>query len=253
MFLVRGADSVRRRAAYRRSSPATAGSPSPCRRRSVRSSRRSWRTAAATPSPASAAGTRKARRGTAPACASTSNRSSTTSTRPPTGWSPEGITTALAARHPRRLERRAAVGAAITQRPDLCRAAVCAVPLLDMVRYHRFLIARLWIPEYGDPDVAEEFAWLYAYSPYHHVVDGTCYPAVLVETGEEDSRVDPMHARKIAARLQAATSCGRRAPDPRADRSQSRPRAGQAGDPPSRRSRRRPRLRLVAARRSDDG
>ncbi|MEY2570658.1 MAG: prolyl oligopeptidase [Acidimicrobiaceae bacterium] len=100
------------------------------------------------------------------------------------------------------------MGAAITQRPDLCRAVVCAVPLLDMVRYHRFLIARLWIPEYGDPDVAEEFAWLYAYSPYHHVVDGTCYPAVLIETGEEDSRVDPLHARKFAARLQAATSCG---------------------------------------------
>ncbi len=100
------------------------------------------------------------------------------------------------------------VGAAITQRPDLCRAAVCAVPLLDMVRFHRFLIARLWIPEYGDPDVAEEFAWLYAYSPYHRVVDGTCYPAVLIETGEDDSRVDPLHARKFAARLQAATSCG---------------------------------------------
>jgi prolyl oligopeptidase len=100
------------------------------------------------------------------------------------------------------------MGAAITQRPDLCRAVVCAVPLLDMVRFHQFLIARLWIPEYGDPDIAEEFAWLYAYSPYHHVADGTCYPAVLIETGEEDSRVDPMHARKFAARLQAATSCG---------------------------------------------
>jgi prolyl oligopeptidase len=100
------------------------------------------------------------------------------------------------------------MGAAITQRPDLCAAVVCAVPLLDMVRFHLFLIAKLWIPEYGDPDVADEFAWLYAYSPYHHVVDGTCYPAVLIETGEEDSRVDPAHARKFAARLQAATSCG---------------------------------------------
>jgi prolyl oligopeptidase len=99
------------------------------------------------------------------------------------------------------------IGAAITQRPDLCRAAVCAVPLLDMVRYHHFLIARLWIPEYGDPDVAEDFAWLYDYSPYHHVADGVCYPATLIETGEEDSRVDPLHARKFAARLQAATSC----------------------------------------------
>jgi prolyl oligopeptidase len=100
------------------------------------------------------------------------------------------------------------VGAAITQRPDLCRAAVCAVPLLDMIRYHHFLIAKLWIPEYGDPDIPEEFEWLYAYSPYHRVVDGTCYPAALIETGEEDSRVDPAHARKFAARLQAATSCG---------------------------------------------
>ena len=100
------------------------------------------------------------------------------------------------------------VGAALTQRPDLCRAVHCAVPLLDMVRYHRFLIARLWIPEFGDPDVADEFAWLHAYSPYHRVVDGTCYPAVLVTTGEEDSRVHPAHARKMAARLQAATACG---------------------------------------------
>jgi len=100
------------------------------------------------------------------------------------------------------------VGAVLTQRPDLCRAVHCAVPLLDMVRFHRFLIARLWIPEYGDPDVADEFAWLHAYSPYHRVVDDTCYPAVLLTSGEGDSRVHPMHARKMAARLQAATSCG---------------------------------------------
>ncbi len=100
------------------------------------------------------------------------------------------------------------VAATLTQRPDLCRAVHCAVPLTDMVRFPRFLIARLWIPEYGDPDVAVDFAWLHAYSPYHRVVDGTCYPSVLVTTGEEDSRVDPSHARKFAARLQAATSCG---------------------------------------------
>ncbi len=97
------------------------------------------------------------------------------------------------------------VGAAITQRPDLCRAAVCAVPLLDMLRYHRFLIGALWVPEYGDPDSPAGFATLSAYSPYHHVVDGTPYPAVLVMTAESDSRVDPMHARKFTARLQAAT------------------------------------------------
>jgi prolyl oligopeptidase len=99
------------------------------------------------------------------------------------------------------------VAASETQRPELCRAVVCAVPLTDMVRFPRFLIARLWTPEYGDPDVAEEFAWLWAYSPYHHVADGTCYPATLVLTGEEDSRVDPAHARKFTAALQWATSC----------------------------------------------
>jgi prolyl oligopeptidase len=100
------------------------------------------------------------------------------------------------------------VGAAVTQRPDLCRAVICAVPLLDMVRFPQFLIARLWVSEYGNPDVAEEFAWLHAYSPYHRVVDGTCYPATLLLTATEDSRVDPCHARKFAALLQSATSCG---------------------------------------------
>jgi len=97
------------------------------------------------------------------------------------------------------------VGAAITQRPDLCRAAVCAVPLLDMLRYHRFLIGALWVPEYGDPDDPDAFAHLLAYSPYHRVTEGTAYPATLLVTAESDSRVDPMHARKFAARLQAAT------------------------------------------------
>ncbi len=104
------------------------------------------------------------------------------------------------------------VGAALTQRPDLCRAVWCAVPLLDMVRFPQFLIARLWTDEYGDPDVAEEFGWLWAYSPYHRVVDGTCYPAVLLTTAEGDSRVDPLHARKMAARLQAAAACQQERP-----------------------------------------
>jgi prolyl oligopeptidase len=98
------------------------------------------------------------------------------------------------------------VGASVTQRPDVCRAAVCGVPLLDMVRYHRFLIAALWVPEYGDPEDPDDFAALYAYSPYHHVVDGAAYPAMLITTAESDSRVDPCHARKFAARMQAATS-----------------------------------------------
>ena len=98
------------------------------------------------------------------------------------------------------------VGAVLTQRPELFRAAVCSVPLLDMVRYPKFLIARLWIPEYGDPDKPEDFRWLRAYSPYHHVREGTAYPAVLLMTADTDTRVDPCHARKMAARLQAATS-----------------------------------------------
>ncbi len=99
------------------------------------------------------------------------------------------------------------VAAALTQRPDLARAVHCGVPLTDMVRFPQFLIARLWVPEYGDPDVAEELAWLHAYSPYHRVVEGTCYPAVLFTTAEGDSRVDPLHARKMAAQLQWASTC----------------------------------------------
>jgi prolyl oligopeptidase len=99
------------------------------------------------------------------------------------------------------------VGAALTQRPDLARAVHCAVPLLDMVRFPLFLIARLWTDEYGDPDVAEEFAWLHAYSPYHRVHEGTCYPAVLLTAAEGDTRVDPLHARKMAAALQHASAC----------------------------------------------
>jgi prolyl oligopeptidase len=101
------------------------------------------------------------------------------------------------------------VGAAMTQRPDLFRAVVCQVPLLDMVRYHRFLIARLWIPEYGSADNADQFPALFAYSPYHHVRPGTAYPAVLLTAAESDTRVDALHARKMAARLQAASTSGR--------------------------------------------
>jgi prolyl oligopeptidase len=101
------------------------------------------------------------------------------------------------------------MGAVLTQRPELFRAVLIQVPLLDMLRYHRFLIARLWIPEYGSADDAEQFRWLRAYSPYHNVKPGVAYPAVLLATAESDTRVDPMHARKMAARLQAATSAQR--------------------------------------------
>ena len=98
------------------------------------------------------------------------------------------------------------VGAAMTQRPDLFRAVICGVPLLDMVRYHRFRMARLWISEYGSAENAGDFQWLHAYSPYHRVRDGESYPATLIYAGASDSRVDPLHARKMAARLQAANA-----------------------------------------------
>jgi prolyl oligopeptidase len=96
------------------------------------------------------------------------------------------------------------VATAVTQRPELFRAGLSLVPLADMLRYHRFRIGKLWTAEYGDPDDAAAFAWLYAYSPYHRVKPGTRYPAVLFATAESDSRVDPMHARKMAARMQEA-------------------------------------------------
>src|SRR5207244_6308814 len=97
------------------------------------------------------------------------------------------------------------MGAVTTQRPELFKAVVCQVPLLDMTRYHKFLIARLWMPEYGNPDKAEDFKWIHAYSPYQKVKDGTAYPAMLITTAASDSRVDPLPARKMAARLQAAS------------------------------------------------
>ena len=100
------------------------------------------------------------------------------------------------------------VGAAMTQRPDLFRAVICQVPLLDMLRYQKFQIAKLWIPEYGSSDDPQQFQWLYAYSPYHHVKPGTLYPAVLFMTADSDSRVDPMHAKKMAALMQAQAANG---------------------------------------------
>jgi prolyl oligopeptidase len=97
-------------------------------------------------------------------------------------------------------------GAVAMQRPDLFRAVVSDVPLLDMLRYHRFLMARFWVPEYGTSEEAAHFAWLRAYSPYHKVKKGVRYPAMLITAGENDSRVHPLHARKMVARLQAATA-----------------------------------------------
>jgi len=97
-------------------------------------------------------------------------------------------------------------GAALTQRPELFAAVYCAVPLLDMLRYQNFLIARFWIAEYGSAEDPEHYRWLRAYSPYHQVRPGVRYPAVLFTTAEGDSRVDPMHARKMSALMQATTA-----------------------------------------------
>jgi prolyl oligopeptidase len=101
------------------------------------------------------------------------------------------------------------VGAALTQRPDLFRAVVCLGPLLDMLGYHRFDFAKMWIDEYGSSDDPEDFPYLYAYSPYHRVQDGVEYPAVLLVSGDADTRCNPLHARKMTARLQAATASDR--------------------------------------------
>jgi prolyl oligopeptidase len=98
------------------------------------------------------------------------------------------------------------VGAALTQRPDLYRAVVCSAPLLDMVRYEKFGLGATWNDEYGTAVDPDELAWLLSYSPYHHVRDGVEYPAVLFTVFDGDTRVDPMHARKMCAALQAATS-----------------------------------------------
>ena len=100
------------------------------------------------------------------------------------------------------------VAAAATQRPDLFRAVICGNPHLDMLRYHKFMKAAPWVNEYGNPDVAEEFEYLRKYSPYHRVHKGERYPAMLLTTGDGDTRVAPLHARKMAARMQAASRSG---------------------------------------------
>jgi prolyl oligopeptidase len=98
------------------------------------------------------------------------------------------------------------VGAALTQRPQAYRAVVCSAPLLDMVRYERFLLGRTWNDEYGTADDPAELDWLLSYSPYHQVRPGTSYPAVLFTVFDSDTRVDPLHARKMCAALQHATT-----------------------------------------------
>jgi len=98
------------------------------------------------------------------------------------------------------------VGAALTQRPDLFRAVVCLGPLLDMLRYDKFDLAHEWVEEYGSAESADDFQVLRGYSPYHRVEDATRYPAVMLISGDLDTRCNPMHVRKMAARLQAASN-----------------------------------------------
>ncbi|HLL69199.1 MAG TPA: prolyl oligopeptidase family serine peptidase [Micromonosporaceae bacterium] len=98
------------------------------------------------------------------------------------------------------------VGAALTQHPELFAAVVCSAPLLDMVRYERSGLGAAWRAEYGSADDPEQLRWLLAYSPYHHVRQGVDYPAVLFTVFGADSRVDPMHARKMCAAMQWATA-----------------------------------------------
>lgn len=105
------------------------------------------------------------------------------------------------------------VGAALVQAPELFRAVLCQVPLADMLRFHRFGIANIWTQEYGSPEDPEMFPHILAYSPYHNVPWGLDAPAVLVTAGLNDARTDPVHARKLFARLLEAT--GRSPEDPR--------------------------------------
>ncbi len=98
------------------------------------------------------------------------------------------------------------VAAVANQQPDLFGAVVCEVPVADMLRYHKYTVGSYWIPEYGNADVAADFPFLYAYSPYHNIRDGVRYPATLVTGADTDDRVTPGHAKKLAARLQASTS-----------------------------------------------
>jgi prolyl oligopeptidase len=101
------------------------------------------------------------------------------------------------------------MGASMTQRPDLWGAIWCGYPLLDMLRYQMFLIGRTWTTEYGNAEDPTQFAYIYKYSPYQHVVAGTKYPAIMFFTGDGDTRVDPMNARKMTPLMQQSSSSGR--------------------------------------------
>jgi len=92
----------------------------------------------------------------------------------------------------------------MTQRPDLFRAVVCMVPMLDMLRYHLFDNAHVWKEEFGTAEDPDDFTVLASYSPYHQVRPGTAYPATMIISGDSDRNCNPLHARKMTARLQAA-------------------------------------------------
>jgi prolyl oligopeptidase len=101
------------------------------------------------------------------------------------------------------------MGASITQRPELFSAVLCGYPLLDMLRYQKFLVGSYWTTEYGSAENEKQFPYLLKYSPYHNVKPATAYPAVMFFTGDSDTRVDPLHARKMTPLLQSASSSGR--------------------------------------------
>ena len=122
---------------------------------------------------------------------------------------------------------------------------VCAYPLLDMLRYHRFLVAGYWVPEYGSAEDAAQFSVLRAYSPYHHVKPGERYPAVLFITGDGDTRVAPLHARKMAALLQASNRL--RPPGPPSLRHEGGALRGPAGEQGDRGPHERDALPVLAA------
>jgi prolyl oligopeptidase len=98
------------------------------------------------------------------------------------------------------------MGAAMTQHPELYGAIVCGYPLLDMLRYQNFEFGRLWTTEYGSADNEADYKYIRAYSPYQNVKQGTKYPAIMFFSGDSDTRVDPLHARKMTAEVQAATA-----------------------------------------------